>query len=281
LESDSDGNRMRTTSLAGSWYATPRWRVRTSAYEKGLTQGILEMASLGATVAVSYVLEPGWTLGGAIGAVRVDGPSAATRASGEASVTTPGRYPYGATLASRSGVLDATAALAAAGVRMTETSLTARWQPASSWRLDGNVGYASFDGSQRNGRRNGALSLSRTLASGFSLGIATRVFAYDKDLQDGYFDPDFYGIAELAGRWLGGTKDWSLMLELAPGTQQVTRAGSPSPTGRGSARVSYSVAPGREISLSGGYSSTGLQSFSTGESAYRYKALILSAGWRF
>jgi hypothetical protein len=71
------------------------------------------------------------------------------------------------------------------------------------------------------------------------------------------------------------------MLELAPGTQQVTRAGSPSPTGRGSARVSYSVAPGREISLSGGYSSTGLQSFSTGESAYRYKALILSAGWRF
>jgi hypothetical protein len=164
---------------------------------------------------------------------------------------------------------------------MTEASLTARWQAASSWRVDGSVGYAAFDGSERNGRTNGALSLSRTLGSGFSLGIATRVFTYEKDLQDGYFDPDFYGIAELAGRWLGRTEDWSLLLELAPGAQQVTRDGSPSPSSRGSARVSYDVAPGREISLSGGYSSTGLQSFSTGEGGYRYRALILSAGWRF
>jgi hypothetical protein len=110
--------------------------------------------------------------------------------------------------------------------------------------------------------------------------VAGRAFTYDKDLQDGYFDPDFYGIAELTGRWLGRGGAWSLLLELAPGTQQVTRDGSPSATVRSSARIAYDVAPGRELSLSGGYSSTGLQSFSTGDGGYRYRALILAAGWR-
>ncbi len=163
---------------------------------------------------------------------------------------------------------------------MTETSLTGRWQPASAWRFDANAGYAVFDGSERNSRTDGALSLSRTLGAGFTFGVAGRAFAYEKDLQDGDFDPDFYGIGELTSRWLGRAGDWSLLLELAPGIQQVSRDGDPSATVRTSARVSYDVAPGRELALSGGYSSTGLQSFSTGDGDYRYRALILSAGWR-
>ena len=279
-ESDSDGNRMRTVALATTSYATPRWRLRADVYEKALTQGTLDRSSLGVTVSASVVLEPGWTLGGAIGGTRVDGPTARTSAAGQASVTTPGRRPYGATLALQSGVLDATAALAGAGVRMTETSLSARWRPAAAWRLDGSVGYASFDGSEKNTRTNAAVSLSRTLGGGLSLGLAGRAFSYEEDLQDGYFDPDFYGIGELTGRWVGTAGDWSVLLELAPGAQQVTRDGSLSATIRSSARLAYDVAPGREIALSGGYSSTGLQSFSTGDGDYRYHALILSAGWK-
>ena len=280
FESDSDGNRMRTAALATSWYATPRWRLRADLFEKGLRQDVLERSSLGVTVSASYVLEPGWTLGGALGGSRADGPAASTRMSAQASVTTPGRRPYGATLAAQTTVLDATAALATTGVRMTETSLTGRWQPGSAWRLDASAGFAVFDGSERNGRTHGALSLSRTLGAGLTFGVAGRAFAYEKDLQDGYFDPDFYGIGEFTGRWLGRAGGWSLLLELAPGFQQVTRDGDPTATVRTSARVSYDVAPGRELSLSGGYSSTGLQSFSTGEGDYRYRALILSAGWR-
>ncbi|MEX2466170.1 MAG: tetratricopeptide repeat protein [Gemmatimonadota bacterium] len=280
FESDSDGNRMRTAALATSWYATPRWRLRADLYEKGLSQNTLERSSLGVTVSATYVVEPGWTLAGAVGGTRADGPAGSARVSGQASVTTPGRHPYGATIAVQTGVLDATAALATNGVRMTETSLTGRWQASPAWRLDANGGRASFEGTERNTRTHGALSVSRTLGAGFTLGVAARAFTYEKDLQDGYFDPDFYGIAEFTGRWLGRAGDWSLLLELAPGTQQVTRDGDPSATVRTSARVAYDVAPGREVSLSGGYSSTGLQSFSTGDSDYRYTALILSAGWR-
>jgi tetratricopeptide (TPR) repeat protein len=280
FESDSDGNRMRTAALATSWYATPRWRLRADLFERGLRQDVLERSSLGVTVSAAYVLEPGWTLGGALGGARTDGQDGSTRISAQASVTTPGRHRYGATLAARTTVLDATAALATTGVRMTETSLTGRWRPAPAWRLDASAGFAAFDGSERNERTNGALSLSRTLGAGFTLGVAGRAFAYEKDLQDGYFDPDFYGIGELTGRWLGRAGGWSLLLELAPGIQQVTRDGDPSATVRTSARISYDVAPGRELALSGGYSSTGLQSFSTGDGDYRYRAIILSAGWR-
>ena len=79
---------------------------------------------------------------------------------------------------------------------------------------------------------------------------------------------------------MGRTRGWSLLLEGAPGVQQVTRDGDSAATVRASARLSYHLATGREISLSGGYSSAGLQSFSTGASDYRYSAIILSAAWR-
>src|SRR5690606_27616900 len=154
----------------------------------------------------------------------------------EASVATPVRYPYGATLTGRSAVLDATAQLATTGVRVSETSLSAYWLPASAWRVDGSLGYASFDGSERNGRTNGTLSLSRTLGAGLSLGVAARAFGFEEDLQDGYFDPDLYAIAELTGRWLYRAGDGSLLLELAPGRQQVTRNGTATTTLRSSAR---------------------------------------------
>ncbi|MDZ7780498.1 MAG: tetratricopeptide repeat protein [Gemmatimonadota bacterium] len=281
FESDSDGNRMRTAAVATTWHASPRWRLRADLYEKGLRQNELERSSMGLTVSASYTLEPGWTLSAGAGGSRTDAPGADSRMSGRLSVSTPGRYPLGLTFRIRTAALDATAALASAGVRMSEGALTGRWRPSSTWRLNGSAGYAVFDGSERNRRVNGALSVSRTLGGGFAVGVASRAFTYDKDLQDGYFDPDFYGIGELTGRWLGRAGDWGLLLEVAPGMQQVTHSGDPAGTVRASTRVSYDIAPGRNVALSGGYSSTGLQSFSTGDSDYRYTALILSAGWRF
>lgn len=63
--------------------------------------------------------------------------------------------------------------------------------------------------------------------------------------------------------------------------QQVGEEGDPSGAFRTSARLAYRLRPGREISLSGGFSSTGLQSFSTGESDYRYTALVAGVSWVF
>lgn len=281
FESDSDGNRMRTVSVGASWHVTPRLRIRSDLYEKALDQNPLSRSTFGVTVSGAYVLEPGWTVSAGLGGTRVDGPGAATELSAQAGLGTPGRHPYGATLQVGTSQLDATAALAAAGVRMSEAALSMRWRPSAAWRLDGSVGLASFEGSDSNTRTNGSVSAARTLPLGLALGVAGRAFAFEKDLGDGYFDPDFYGILELTGRWQAGLGAWNLLLEGAPGVQKVTRDGDPGGTVRASARIGYTVASGREIALSGGYSSTGLQSFSTGSSDYRYSAVILSVGWRF
>jgi hypothetical protein len=66
---------------------------------------------------------------------------------------------------------------------------------------------------------------------------------------------------------------------MAPGVQQVTKDGDPSGAFRASARVAYRLAPGREISVAGGFSSTGLQTFSTGTADYRYTALMVGGSW--
>jgi hypothetical protein len=154
-----------------------------------------------------------------------------------------------------------------------------RWSPAQGWRVDASLGHSTFEGSQKNTRNNGSLAVSRRVGRQFSLGASLRAFAYDLDLNDGYFDPDFYGIGEITSYWRYSPIPWAFLVELAPGLQKVTTAGDANVSLRGTARVAYRIAAGRELSLSFGYSSAGLMSFSTGASDYRYTALILGLNW--
>jgi len=75
-------------------------------------------------------------------------------------------------------------------------------------------------------------------------------------------------------RWLAG-------LELAPALQKVTHEGELRGAAQASARLGLRMGPGRELVLSGGYSSAGLQSFASGGSDYRYRALGVGGSWVF
>jgi hypothetical protein len=119
----------------------------------------------------------------------------------------------------------------------------------------------------------GPASQGRSTTTGY------RAFSFEQGLTDGYFDPDFYGIGELTGRRLHQPAAWSWLVEVAPGAQQVGSGGELGATFRAAARVGYRIAPGREVSLAGGFSSTGLQSFASGASDYRYTAVILGLAW--
>lgn len=177
--------------------------------------------------------------------------------------------------------LDETAALADGGVKFTSVGGNLRWAPAPGWRVDSNAGYARFEGSEDNARVSGSLAASRRLGRLFSIGASFRTFAFDKNLNDGYFDPDFYGIGEVTSYWRHTPAPWSFLVEAAPGAQKVTKVGDPTFSFRGSARLGYLIAPGRELSASFGYSSAGLLSFSTGSSEYRYTAFIVGLDWVF
>jgi hypothetical protein len=123
--------------------------------------------------------------------------------------------------------------------------------------------------------------MSRRVGRVFSVGASFRGFTFEKDLDDGYFDPDFYGIAELTSYLLHRLGRWTLLAEAAPGVQQVRADGDWGPTVRANARVAYGFGPGREISLAFGYSSAGLLSFASTAEDYRYTTVVLGSSWTF
>jgi hypothetical protein len=215
------------------------------------------------------------------GGSRTDGTGPAGFGAYQIGIRSPPRYPATARLDVASSAVDATAALAEVGVTATAATLSGRWSPTAEWRVDASAGWARFSGTRDNERINGFLAVQRRVGRLFSLGGSYRAFSFEQDLTDGYFDPDFYGIGELTGRWLYQPMPWSFLVEVAPGAQKITSTGDLGATFRGSTRLAYRFAPGRELSLAGGYSTTGLQSFASGASDYRYTALILGLSWVF
>ena len=284
-ENDSDGNTMVTTWLAGGWHLTPRLNMRAEGYFKQLEQstsfGLLEVAAQSVTVSGRYQLQPGWTLSAGLGGSRSDATDDPSHVEYRLGVRTPGRSRLGGALNFASMGLNETAALAERGVRSTELLITGRWAPALGWRVDGTVGVGKFEGTEGNGRRSGSLSGSRRVGRFLSLGASFRGFSFEKDLNDGYFDPDFYGIGEITSQWMYRPLPWTLLVELAPGIQQVGQDGDIELSARTNMRVAYGFGPGREISLSFGYSSAGLMSFASGDSGYRYTAFVLGSNWVF
>jgi hypothetical protein len=113
------------------------------------------------------------------------------------------------------------------------------------------------------------------------VGLSHRYFGFEEDLDEFYFDPDYFGLTELTGRWLKEGGGWEILLEAGPGFQKIRSDGEYEGSLRASAGLSYRFGPGKDVSLSGGYSSAGIQSFNTGDSDYRYHALILSGSWVF
>jgi hypothetical protein len=216
-----------------------------------------------------------------VGGSRTDGTGNPSLVEYRGEVSSPARYPVIGSLGVASYGLNETAVLAELGARSTEVLLTARWDAAAEWRIDGSLGVGRYRGIEANGRRSASLSASRRLGRFFSAGAAFRGFSFEKNLDEGYFDPDFYGIAELTGYWLYRPASWTLLIEAAPGMQKVRTDGDWGTTIRANARIGYGFAPGREVSLAFGYSSAGLVSFSPTALDYRYTTLVLGSSWAF
>jgi tetratricopeptide (TPR) repeat protein len=278
-EDDSDGNTMLTAALTASVHPTPRLEVRADTYRRDLTAGPLDRTAMGATLTASYQLEPGWTLSAGAGGSDSDGSGSVT--AYQVGLRTPARHPVALGVGFASSALDATAALAEGGATTTGLTLDGRWTPSPRWRIDASAGRTRFEGSLANDRTHGSLALNRQVGSRLNLGGSVRAFSFERDLTEGYFDPDFYGILEAPGRWIQQAGSWTFVGELAPGVQKVTSEGDLAAAFRGSVRVGYRLAPGRELSLGWGYSSTGLQSFSTGATDYRYMAVVTGGSWVF
>ena len=121
---------------------------------------------------------------------------------------------------------------------------------------------------------------SRRLAGPWTVGVSLRSLWFEKNLTDGYFDPDFYGLAEITTRWLRRYGRWSLHADVAPGLQQAGRGTSVKGAFRAFAHAGLTILPGRELGISGTYASAGIQSIAA-SADYKYRALGLVGSWRF
>lgn len=282
-EDDSDGNRMVTTALVARYHPMPRLDVRGEAYWRDLSQdlslGPLERSARGVSLLGTYELDPGWLLTAGVGGSRTDGFDDPTFLSYRAGVRSPQRRPVDLTLEFISAGVDETAAMAERGVRSTQFLLSAAWRPTLDWRVDGQVGLGSYEATESNGRRSFLLTTTRTMGSELFVGAGFRGFSFEKNLFDGYFDPDFYGVFEVSGTWVRRPLPWSFLVEVAPGVEQVGTDGDPSLTVRGNGRAAYRIAGSSEVSLAVSYSTASVTTFASGGEGYDYVSLVLGMRW--
>jgi tetratricopeptide (TPR) repeat protein len=287
-EWDSDGNDIGTVSATASTRPLANAEVRMDLYRRVATLDTdpTEWSSLGAAGTLWVQAEPGWAFSGTVGTSLYDLDDVDPIPTYRLGVSSPGRYPVTANVGYAHYALDGTALLIRREVYLDEFAAGASWTPAQRWTVSGGAGTALFTGresGEENRRVNGSLAVARRISGPFTLGLGLRSFGFERDVNDGYFDPDFYGLAELTARWLRDWRHWSVNAEVAPGMQQVRSDGDPSGSFRGAGSVAYVLSPGRRVVLSGIFANTGLSQLSPGAGSadYRYRAVSLSGSWTF
>ncbi|HUP90397.1 MAG TPA: tetratricopeptide repeat protein [Longimicrobiales bacterium] len=278
-ESDSDGNEINSWSGRYSWRPRPRWELRPDGYFRSAgATGLTTRSTFGGGVGLWHMLESGWS-------AQVYGGVARSFVSARAAVSTPGSGAVNATVAYAYGALDATALLIAREVTTSELSASATITPMSGTNIGIGFSTTQFEGhiSERTNRRTaGSASITRRLSHAFTVGVSSRAFSFEEDLNDGYFDPDFYGNAELVARYRWEKNKFALNADGAPGVQKVRQDGEVRGSLRGSARATYTVAVGRTLEAFFLYANSGLNQLSQVQSSeYRYSAFGVSFSFVF
>lgn len=283
-ERDSDGSGIFTVFARGGVRVHPRVDLRPYAYARWLDfesgAASLGQQAWGGALEVVTQVEPGWTLGASLGLSGSDADTVGSQVRWGGRVSAPGWWPVISTVTVTREPLDATVQLVRNGVVVTQGNLDLRASPASGWSVTGAFSLAEFQGSESNRRTAGALGVTRHVLRMLSVGGNVRAYGFTKNLTDGYFDPRFYLLAETPLRWQQTFGAWTPALEVAPGLQKIADVDL-SAAVRLNGEVRYQVAPGREVSVTAGYSTLGLSLFAEGVGGYRYGFVSVSGAWGF
>ena len=281
-ETDSDDNRIRSLVIRGDWHVRPRLNLGAEVLMRGADGRLVARDFWRAVFTARAHAALGWAFTAGLGVSDNESPATSgTVPELRAEVASPSHLRTSGALLFRSGSLGATAAIIESGVEIREWSVSGRHEPTRRWNLLAGLSHATFDGSESNSRFGGYVGATRRVGRPWTFGATLLAFGFEKDLDDGYFDPDFYSLFEVGGRWLKEFGSWVTIAELAPGVQRIGSGGELKAAARGSARIAYLAGPGREIGVSFAFSSTGLNSFATGNADYRYRQVIVSGVWAF
>ncbi len=282
FESDSDGNRMTTLYHDQSMWPSGDLAINTNGYARTAYFAPTRESgeSYGGMVELRARLGPGWEVHGGGGVTYSTLSERGAVPQWRVRVATPSILPaqLWGRVASRS--MDETAALMRTGVDVFEMSSGLR-AAFLGFRGEASVSLTQFDGSESNQRLAGIVALSRRVGSMWNFGVVVRAFSFEKQVSDGYFSPDFYGLAEARFAWENRIGNWHFQIHGSPGVQRVGEGGQISASVRTRGSFGYEFGPGQVVWLHSGYSTTGLTSFSTGSADYQYFHAALSVGWAF
>lgn len=286
-EWDSDGNRIATLSATGRIRPTAPLTLRIDAYARDARErGTADLArtAQGATLTGRLEVGSGWGLSGGVGASASDTDHPVVPAYTVA-VSSPAHEPVRGTLAFRRQAFDATARLIERGVTLTLLAADGTLRITDRTRLNAAAGTAWLHGrasGEDNRRWNAYASASHRVLRPLTLAATIRAFGYQRDLNDGYFDPDFFGLAEVLGRLELPLGPVQASVEGAPGFQRVGAESDARPVGRVASSLAWTIAPGRELSVGALFANAGLNRISAAEDAdYLYRALTARLAWSF
>jgi len=282
-EFDSEDNRILTTGLTVSGYLGQRVALAVQGYLRRADDAAVTgwgSESRSAALSLRADVFRAWVLG--VSGGLLDRPDqATTTATAAASLASPAWRAVSGSVTLSRAMLDGTARLIENGVRADEVlvSMAARFSPAV--RLDLSGAVAEYRGAQQNQRLLARVGLEARASRWLRVRPRFTTFGFDKDLAEGYFDPESYRLGEL-GIGLDRYRDaWGVSAEVAPGAQQVGSDGQWQGAVSARARVQYTVAPGRDIGLGFHFSNYGIERHQSENADYRYRAAVLSGGWTF
>jgi hypothetical protein len=287
---DSGGNRVLTASGGAGWLPDPRFELRGDAYYRNARFErpfvTVEHNAYGGMLTAAAQLEPGWVVSGGLGASSNDIVGAPVRRNLAAAIVTPTRHRTAASLTFNRSALDATARLIEWEVAETRVEATVSTMLPGELLLHGSAAFGHYEGGltgQRNERRSGGFTIERAVLPTLSLALQGLAFGFDvADAGEGYFSPDFYGIAEFGVRWRRERRAWALSVEAAPGVQQLRREGERSATVRAAAGAQYVLGPGRSIGVTTALENAALSSMAMLPGTdYRYHSVGVLARWTF
>jgi tetratricopeptide (TPR) repeat protein len=284
-ETDSDDNRLLTVGLAAGAHVEPRIALTLNAYLRR-AEGPVPFAAGEASretwsllPGVRLELGDGWSVAAAAGVTGRPEQAGGTTGAWRAGITAPPWLPVTGGIAAARSVLDVTADLMGRGTTTEELSGTLSARPAPTLRLDAGAALTRFHGETVNDRMLGRLGLEARAGPWLRLRPRVTAFRFEEQVQEGYFAPDEYVLAELGlglERYRGA---WALTAELAPGAQRIGSAGDFRGAFSARGRAAYGFAPGREVALAVSLSNLGTERFQPGDGGYRYGAVVLSAAW--
>lgn len=287
-ETDSDGNRVRSARLSFAYRPHPRWELRTDGYLRNASVAAVPGSGAraqGGSVALWRQFEPGWSLLAGGGASTSNATAAHTLGLARVVVATPARGHWNANAAYAYTPVDGSLALIERQVVSREFTANANFSTPAFANVTMTASTGVFEGKvshQTNRRNAGSAAITRQLARPLMLGIAARVFGFEKNLNDGYFDPDFYGIGEIVARVRPEKNRISLNADVAPGIQKIGKAGQLSGTLRASGRASYNLGIARTVEFFATFANSGLNQLAQrAGSGYQYHAFGFSGTWTF